>query len=123
MKQVEHEIKNLNTLADFIEANPKEYDQLDIWKCIVGLGLRLRGEKARSLEWAENNLWQDETCEGTFAKKFGVSLGVVDDLFIGQFNNINPKVKNRLTYEDVKTSPKVAAGILRFLAKQKGLDK
>ena len=37
--------ENLHKLAEFIENNPKEYNQMWFSRCIVGLGVRLHKVK------------------------------------------------------------------------------
>lgn len=97
---------------------PTEYNQWDLDNCIVGLGNRLYRGKLRSTTWHNNNYGSRQG----FRVKFGVAYETANALFDGQFKNINP---NTVNYGDRggKVPARSAVSILRYVAKQKALDK
>jgi hypothetical protein len=71
----------LNRLADFIEANPKEYNQSNSANCIVGLGNRL--DKGKLGAFVFN--WNDVS---EFSSKFNIKCDIARHIFPGEFGKV-----------------------------------
>ena len=103
-------------LAEFIEKNPKLYDQGDDANCIVGLGNRLIRGKLQPHERANDTVWGGNEYLTKFAKRYGVTVKQARNIFVGDFSDVNRNQRDRSLWGP--SYPKSAVTVLRYLARQ-----
>lgn len=119
-RETQRQIARLRRLADII-LTYKDFAQGHPDYCTVGLGLRLNNGKIGKIVKPPTGFdLLSVRLSKAFAKKFGISEKTVYNLYWGNFNEINPRVKS--DYTDGTIRRKVS-GLLNYIAnrKEKGL--
>lgn len=113
-RETERQRQRLRRLADYIEANPQNYDQSSPFRCVVGLGRRVKFLKTKTVLGGIDYLYDVETA---FAKRYGVSVETAENIWGGRFNRV---VKGMRSYAMDVRQPKAstAAKLLRTLAER-----
>jgi hypothetical protein len=122
-RETKRQIARLRRLANEVLTNPS-YDHGSSDYCVVGLGNRLVNGKI-SKNTPEYAWGISEVTK--FAKKFGVSWTTADNIYDGNFKNINRNAKNwevqrrRFPFVPLNTAPmrRSAASILNYIADRK----
>lgn len=114
-RETQRQIRRLERLADFIEANPEKYNQSDCNRCVVGLGARLYKNRLREV-FEVRNLYVQE-----FAERYGIGYSATCAINGGDFNYFGKQFDSNFNSE--ATSPATAVTLLRYIANQKRLDK
>jgi hypothetical protein len=100
-------MNRLLELTNYIEQHPQEFNQWDVYLCIVGTGLRLLSEPGTDYIVLNGEM--------KFAKEYGVSYFNTLRLFRGAFSKIHPNLEDVKRGEPREIQVEKALKVLRYL--------
>jgi len=104
----------LDLLARAIEANAKEFSQLDCGKCITGIGMRMNDAGELDPDHFESDCRGYNS--GAFARKFGITSDEASALFAGDFYKLDESLGENDLGACGRTGAAKAVAAVRWLA-------
>ena len=113
------QIARLRALKNYIQNNPKEFNQLHPELCLVGLGVRLYKGVMRPGTTVANLGWGE--LKRRFSERYGISIETANRLFYGNYVAINANFKKNYKNGIFFTAIPVLSVVrmLEYLATQK----
>ncbi len=107
-RQTDRYKQRLSKLADFIEANPKTFDQWNYENCIIGIGNRLSFAGGK-VKLKPHYVWDGVD---TFSERYGISIEDSNSIFDGNYRDVSKRFKN---YGESTPTAKTAVKLVRSL--------